>query len=81
MQKEIILGGIIILIIGYVIGRIVSYYNNRIQCVNCGKNTTYRACSGYEGVGGNCGFVVKHHEQHVCKSCNKITVVSMNLPK
>ena len=69
------------LIVGYIIGRIVSYYKNRIQCVNCGKHTTYLAAAGYGSVGGECNFAVKHHEQHVCNSCDEVTIVSMKLSK
>lgn len=41
----------------------------------------YLAAAGYGGVGGECNFAVKHHEQHVCNSCDEVTIVSMKLSK
>ena len=71
---------LIFMLIGFLIGRLYSYYKNRIQCVNCGSNNTYKSADGYGRVkGSKCDFTVKHWEGHVCKSCGEITSLSMKL--
>lgn len=67
--------------IGYIIGKIVSYYQSRVQCTNCGNHNTYKVCEGYGGEGGKCEFAVKHMEQHLCKDCDKVTYIQMKLIK
>lgn len=71
---------ILILIFGYFLGRIHSYYKNRVQCVNCGSYNTYNSAAGFGGVkGSECNFAVKHWEGHICKDCDKITSVKISL--
>jgi hypothetical protein len=72
---------IVIAIVSFLLGVFIQYRKSRIQCVNCGGNNTYLAAAGYGGEGGECKFAVKHHEQHVCKDCNKITSIKMTLVK
>ena len=84
MEKEVIIKitiFVLSILIGYIIGRIVSYYKNRIQCVNCGGYNTYLGASGYGGQGGICDFAVKHWEAHTCKDCKKSTSIKMDLIK
>jgi hypothetical protein len=68
-------------ILGYVIGRIVSYYKNKIQCVNCGGYNTRLIASGYGGEGGVYQQAVKHWEGHICESCGKSTSIKITLVK
>ena len=75
---EIDISIIITIIIGYIIGRIHSYYKNRVQCVNCGKHNTYEQASAYGGEGGIYKYAVKHWEGHVCKDCGEITSLKMS---
>ena len=72
---------ILSVLVGYIIGRVVSYYINRVQCVNCGGYNTYLQAAGYGGEGGKCLFAVKHWEGHICKDCGKGTSVKMTLIK
>ncbi len=84
MEKELIIKVIICassILFGYIIGRIVSYYKNRVQCTNCGSHDTYLAAAGYGGEGGVYEYVVKHSEQHVCNKCDKTTFIKMKLIK
>jgi hypothetical protein len=84
MEKEVIIKitiFVLSILIGYVIGRIVSYYKNRIQCVNCGGYNTYLGASGYGGEGGEYPHAVKHWEGHMCKDCGEGTSIKMSLIK
>lgn len=77
---EIIFASIVI-IIAFLVGIYYEYRKNRVQCVNCGNHNTYLAAAGWGGEGGEYKFAVKHHEQHVCKDCDKITIITMKLSK
>ena len=66
---------------GYMIGRIYSYYQNRVQCVNCGSYNTKHGSYGFGGCGGTYEYAVKHYEGHECKDCGKITSLKMNFNK
>ena len=71
---------IIGILIGYIIGRIYSYYKNRIQCVNCGSFNTYKGASGYGRVkGSEYDFAVKCWEAHDCNKCGKGTSFKMEI--
>ena len=70
-----------LVLIGYILGRIRSYYKNRVQCVNCGKSNTDEYAAGFGGCGGVYEYAVKHWEGHICKDCGKITSVKMSLAK
>ncbi len=72
---------LVALFIGYNIGRIIPYKKQRVQCTNCGNNNTHKVCEAYGGEGGECGFAVRHSEQHLCNDCDKITYISMKLIK
>lgn len=69
------------LAIGFIIGLVVQFRKDRVQCTNCGKHNTHLVAAGYGGEGGECGFAVKHSEQHVCRDCDKTTYVKMKLIK
>ncbi len=71
----------ILVLIGFVIGKIQSYYASRKQCFNCGKYTTYLAAAGYGGGKGKYQFAVKHWEGYYCTSCNKTMSVQIELSK
>lgn len=72
---------ILLILIGYITGRIHSHYKNRVQCVNCGSFNTYLGSEGYGGEGGICKHAVKHWEGHTCKDCGEITSVKMSFKK
>jgi hypothetical protein len=70
----------IILLIGYFIGKIHSYYKNRIQCVNCGSFRTHWGASGHGKVkGSKCDFAVTHWEAHNCNKCGQGTSLKMEI--
>lgn len=66
------------LLIGYLIGRIHTYYKYRVQCVNCGSKNTVHNSDGYGGCGGKYPYAVKHYEGHTCKECGEITSIKMS---
>jgi hypothetical protein len=71
---------IISLIVGYIIGRIHSYYNNRIQCVNCGSHNTCKGADGFVYTkGSKSNFAAKNWEGHTCNDCGALTSVIMKL--
>ena len=72
---------IIATFVGFIIGVILQYRHNRVQCTNCGGHNTYYAAACYGGEGGKCLFAVKHSEQHVCNDCGKTTYIKMKLIK
>lgn len=72
---------IILLVIGYLIGRVHSYYKNRTQCTNCGKHNTSLVSSVYGSTDGICDFAVKHSEQYICNDCGKTTHKRITLVK
>jgi ribosomal protein S14 len=68
------------LIVGYTIGRVHSYYKNRIQCVNCGSFRTYWGAAGYNKIkGSKCDFPVKTFEAHECNKCGQGTSLKMDI--
>jgi rRNA maturation endonuclease Nob1 len=72
---------IAVFLMGYLIGLIHSHFENRVQCVNCGRYNTYLSGAGYGCEEGVCKYAVKHWEGHICKDCGKITSVKMTLSK
>ena len=71
---------ILTFILGFIIGRIYSYYKNRIQCVHCGSSETSIATAVYGSVkGSDCKIAVKHWEAHTCHKCGKDTQIQMSV--
>jgi hypothetical protein len=73
---------IIILLIGYLVGRIYCYYKNRIQCVNCGSFNTHKSAAAFSYTrGGKSNFVVKEWESHHCEKCGQGISIKIEIIK
>jgi hypothetical protein len=71
---------ILTFILGFIIGRIYSYYKNRIQCVHCGSFKTSIGAAGYGPVkGSDCKIAVKHWVAYTCNKCGKDTSIQMSV--
>ena len=69
------------LVIGFIAGKIYSYFKNRIQCLNCGSSKTKIVGSMYGSGNGEYQYAVKTWESHLCSNCKKMTNIKMKLYK
>lgn len=64
--------------VGYIIGKIREYLQNRWQCPDCGSFKTNAISSGHGGVkGGKYNYAVRHWEGHICRNCGTMMSITM----